>query len=290
MSDSGTTSALFLQGAGQTIHVGDNVGIIQTGVDTYKFNLMANAFDMTDYQKKELTSTIEGHTTVEGALGALSTNKQPKTLDTPITVDGVQKTTVESALSALVSKKMYYSIVTANDPTTIETNFKTLMPQGVNLVFWQKGGSHEVLIVQNTDADYYSYVWFSYGQPLYQRIHTPLGWSTAFNSRDAYSTNETLTNKVWNGKPIYRKVVDIGALPNATLKTIAHGITNIDMITDYYGMVASTSKTALKIPYVATESLDYIAMYVSVTNVAVKTKQDMSAYGGYAVIEYTKTT
>ena len=110
-------------------------------------------------------------------------------------------------------------------------------------------------------------------------------------SKDTYSTSETLTNKVWiDGKPIYRKVVNIGALPNNTLKNVDHGITNIDTITDYYGMVASTSKTALKIPYVATESLDYIAMYVSVTNVAVKTKQDMSAYGGYAVVEYTKTT
>jgi hypothetical protein len=76
MSDSGTTSALFLQGAGKTIHVGDNVGIIQTGVDTYKFNLMANAFDMTDYQKKELTNTIEGVTTVEGALSTLNTKEK----------------------------------------------------------------------------------------------------------------------------------------------------------------------------------------------------------------------
>ena len=75
MSDSGTTSALFLQGAGVPINVGDNVGIIQAGVDTYKFNLMANAFDLTDYQKQNLTS--------------------------PITVDGTQKTTVESALSGL---------------------------------------------------------------------------------------------------------------------------------------------------------------------------------------------
>lgn len=75
MSDSGTTSALFLQGAGVTINVGDNVGIIDAGNSTYKFNLMANAFDLTDYQKQDLT--------------------------TPITVDGVQKTTVEDALGGL---------------------------------------------------------------------------------------------------------------------------------------------------------------------------------------------
>ena len=75
MSDAGTTSALFLQGAGVPIAIGDNVGIIQTGADTYKFNLMANAFDLTDYQKKDLT--------------------------TPLTIGGVSKTTVEGALDGL---------------------------------------------------------------------------------------------------------------------------------------------------------------------------------------------
>lgn len=78
MSDSGTTSALFIQGAGQTISVNDNVGIIKAGADTYLFNLMGNAFDLHDYQKKDLTTTIESATTVEGALSALSTNKADK--------------------------------------------------------------------------------------------------------------------------------------------------------------------------------------------------------------------
>ena len=74
-SDSGTTTALFLQGAGVPIPTGSNVGIISAGQGRILFNLMANAFDLTDYQKKDLANTIEGATTVEGALGALSTNK-----------------------------------------------------------------------------------------------------------------------------------------------------------------------------------------------------------------------
>ena len=71
MSDSGTTSALFINGAGLTINIGDNVGIIKAGADTYLFNYMGNAFDLTDYQKKELTTSVLGETTVEGALGAI---------------------------------------------------------------------------------------------------------------------------------------------------------------------------------------------------------------------------
>lgn len=78
-SDSGTTTALFLQGAGHPIATGDNVGIINAGEGRILFNLMANAFDLTSYQKKDLTNVVEGATTVEGALGALSTNKALKT-------------------------------------------------------------------------------------------------------------------------------------------------------------------------------------------------------------------
>ncbi len=79
MSDSGTTTALFLQGAGQTINIGDNVGIIQVGEDAYKFNLMAGAFDLTDYQKKVLATALviggASRTTVEAALAALNSAK-----------------------------------------------------------------------------------------------------------------------------------------------------------------------------------------------------------------------
>ena len=96
MSDAGTTSDLFLQGAGRTINIGDNVGIIQTG-DTYKFNLMANAFDLTDYQRK--------------------------TLDTPLTIGGVRRTEVESALGGL------NSLI----PNSTSTSNK-LMAQSDNLV------------------------------------------------------------------------------------------------------------------------------------------------------------
>ena len=75
LSDSGVTTALFIQGAGETLNVGDNVGIIQAGESTYLFNHMAGAFDMHDYQKKDL--------------------------DTPLTIGGTQKTTVEGALGGL---------------------------------------------------------------------------------------------------------------------------------------------------------------------------------------------
>ena len=120
MSDAGTTTNLFLQGAGETISIGDNVGIIQTAPNNYMFNLMGNAFDLHDYQKKDLASpiTVGGvqQTTVEGALGALQSAKADK--DTVIT----QTTYVDSGSDCndLTDKYTQYAVGSgvANRPTT----------------------------------------------------------------------------------------------------------------------------------------------------------------------------
>lgn len=78
VTDSGTTTEYFIQGEGETINSGDAVGIIQAGEDTTSilFNLMGNMTDLSNYQTKELETEIEGETTVEDALQALSDNKQ----------------------------------------------------------------------------------------------------------------------------------------------------------------------------------------------------------------------
>ena len=116
-NDSGTTTALFMQGAGKTINAGDNVGVVKAGQNTILFNLMGNAFDLTNYQKKDLTTPAEGQTTVEGAIGALATNKQEKTLTTPVE----SRTTVETALEALSSVKQPKTLTTAVEgETTVE--------------------------------------------------------------------------------------------------------------------------------------------------------------------------
>ena len=79
VTDSGTTTAYFMQGAGKTINTGDSVSIIKAGENTILFNLMGNVLDLTDYQKKNLTTAIEiggtTQTTVEGALGGLNTKE-----------------------------------------------------------------------------------------------------------------------------------------------------------------------------------------------------------------------
>ena len=102
ITEDGVTTDLFIGGAGQTIHTGDNAVVVYGGTpNTFLFDLQSGSIDLTPYQTKTLESAIEGETTVEGALGALSSNKQAKTLTTSVE----SQTTVEGALSALSTNK-----------------------------------------------------------------------------------------------------------------------------------------------------------------------------------------
>lgn len=56
---------------------------------------------------------------------------------------------------------------------------------------------------------------------------------TAINSMATYSTSETPIGTWIDGKTIYRKVIDFGALPNATTKTINAGLLNVRILNMY---------------------------------------------------------
>lgn len=110
-----------------------------------------------------------------------------------------------------------------------------------------------------------------------------------------YSTNETRTGKTWiDGKPIYRKVIDCGALPDATSKSISAGVPDLDTLIEIRGMAYSSS-TVLVIPYIDPHALTQgVQMYYSKTtqSVVIGTSDSFSTLytKSIAVMEYTKTT
>lgn len=118
ITEDGVTTDLFIGGAGQTIHTGDNAVVIYGGQpNTFLFDLQSGSIDLTPYQTKALESAIEGATTVEGALGALSTDKQSKDLTTAVE----SATTVEGALGALSDNKQAKTLTTSvESQTTVE--------------------------------------------------------------------------------------------------------------------------------------------------------------------------
>lgn len=115
--------------------------------------------------------------------------------------------------------------------------------------------------------------------------------SNAVAESISYFTTEQATGGKWiDGKPIYRKVIDFGALPNNTTKSVAHNITNLDKIVNLVGYAVSGTVT-LVIPFVSLTNLaSCISNAVNGDNLTVTTGTDRSSFTAKVIIEYTKTT
>lgn len=108
---------------------------------------------------------------------------------------------------------------------------------------------------------------------------------------EIYSYEEQVIGKWCNGKPLYRKTIELGALPNKTTKTVAHNVADISSVVRVYGY--STNYTNyLPLPYAHPDTLALsVTVYATKTHVGVQTGTDRSAYGNTAVtIEYVKST
>ena len=107
---------------------------------------------------------------------------------------------------------------------------------------------------------------------------------------DKYSTTEQVIGTWIDNKPIYRKVIECGSLPNASNKDVAHNIQNLGTTIKCNGMAVRTSDSrALTIPD-STPSAE-IVCGVSNTNVYITTQNDRSSFNNsFLILEYTKTT
>ena len=114
------------------------------------------------------------------------------------------------------------------------------------------------------------------------------------NNSNSYSTDEVKTGEKWiDGKPIYRKVVDFGVLPNATTKTVTFDTVSADTWVNVMALAKSTDGTVINIPYVDTSAASHsIAYVINDGRIQVNTGSvDRSGYNKcYFKLEYTKTT
>lgn len=97
---------------------------------------------------------------------------------------------------------------------------------------------------------------------------------------------EYRTTERYLGKPVYRKLVNFGTLPNATLKQVEHNAANadqigIDMSMSYAGG-GGNSLFPLN-PFI--KKID-----ISGTTINVETTLDLSSYSAVFCLCYTKTT
>ena len=113
------------------------------------------------------------------------------------------------------------------------------------------------------------------------------GALTALSEATTYSTTEQVIGTWIDGKPLYRKTINIGALPDTTTKEISHNIANISTITKVYGF-ATTGQTFYPLPFVYDVTTKTIGLYANVTKIFVWTGNDRSSFTGYVTLEYTK--
>jgi|GEM_PF-3173526 len=109
----------------------------------------------------------------------------------------------------------------------------------------------------------------------------------------AYSTSEVLTSERWtDGKPLYKKTINFGTLPNNTSKNVAHNIANAETIfIDLGKSYIPFSDTFFAIYYNYLPNSSSPRWAVTQTNVNCVSFSDLSALTScYITILYTKTT
>jgi hypothetical protein len=108
-----------------------------------------------------------------------------------------------------------------------------------------------------------------------------------------YSTTEVDTGFTFiDGKKIYKKTINFGALPNSTDKQVAHGISNLYQMVGMSGVAIHPNKTTLPLPFVGSTSLTAgVALNTNDTYVIVTAASDRTAFNkSYITIYYTKTS
>jgi hypothetical protein len=105
-----------------------------------------------------------------------------------------------------------------------------------------------------------------------------------------FSTTETATNVKWiDGKTVYVKVIDFGAIPDTSTKSVAHGLAAGFQIIEMSFMIRrSTDNDHRHVPYVSLNSASDASMNIDGTNVNIDTESAWTNFTGVVILWYTK--
>lgn len=97
------------------------------------------------------------------------------------------------------------------------------------------------------------------------------------------------TDEKHNGKIVYKKIINFGAMPNTTSKSVAHGIINGETILDVnvFCNNANGYFGGLVFPHIASSG-QYMEVQITTQNVFISCNKDMSNFNALVTIHYTK--
>lgn len=105
----------------------------------------------------------------------------------------------------------------------------------------------------------------------------------------SYTTSEQDTGVKWMGYKLYRKTVNTGAIPNATVKDVTHGVTGIRNIVKIEGIAWESGGTSITLPYTNPYGAMYdVSVYVDKTYIHLLTQYASGYTTSYVTIYYTK--
>jgi len=151
-----------------------------------------------------------------------------------------------------------------------------------NFTVHLRNNFNNIVIALNTrDSGYYCQEEYINGQLFYPN----------------YSRSDSATSTPPQFRQVYRKVIDCGALPNAGVKNIAHGITFLPaagnttfIATRIYGAATDpAARILIPLPYSSPTLNQNISVSVTATNIVITTGINMTAYTtSHVVVEYLK--
>lgn len=120
-----------------------------------------------------------------------------------------------------------------------------------------------------------------------------LAEEVAANKLVNYSTTEQKTGRKWiDGKDIYQKTINCGAINGTSDIEIDHNITGIDTVISLVGILKELAGSFIPLPYATPASLDVMfRLSINATKI-ILTKGSVIQDGGiaYVTVRYTKTT
>ena len=104
-----------------------------------------------------------------------------------------------------------------------------------------------------------------------------------------YSETEVNTGFTWiDGSKIYKKTINIGALPNSGTKNVAHGISNLKQVIKLEGFTTDGNAT-YAMPRLMLTSANGVQTQVKGANIQLDTGANLSSYTTtYITLYYTK--
>lgn len=176
-------------------------------------------------------------------------------------------------LKSSSSECVYVQVTSQTSGNTVVNKIDEIATSGIKLTLYY--GNKKAVVDLQTTANR---CWLSNGDTVESAL--------------TYSTSEHVVGKWIDGKPLYEKTIDCGALPLSTGKTVSHGITGISAVVKFE-MVAYGNGQAISIPYF--DSTNRCIAYMATGNtgqISIFTSTDaFSSYTkSYAIIRYTKSS